>query len=247
MKLDNIPLCSFWSKEKLLKRYEEIGERAFVRGFRQQPISEGELTFPHFDSCIRYEPIEEYQYCFTGVDLSSEKRKGNVIFTIGINNIKKKFPIDIQSGHWSSPEMAEQIKDVYAKFKPQVILVENNAYQQALIDWLTTKGFEHIPVMAYTTGKQKMDGEIGLPSLDVQFEKQYWIFYVPKHEVGCRCIWCRFVREYKGHPGYESDDIVMAMWLASEALRKYGIRDNNFVDYDKGSPGTMAGMRNKRF
>ena len=111
-----------------------------------------------------------------------------------------------------------------------MIYVENNAYQQALIDWTQTKGFDTIPIIAFTTGKQKSDAEIGLPALDVQFERHLWRFYIPKHEVGCRCTWCQFVREMKNYPVYDTSDFVMSFWFAERALSKYHSSGNAFKE-----------------
>ena len=248
-RLDSISLCSFWSKEKLIQRYEEIGSRALERGFRQKAITEGELLFSHFRDCVKYnESIPMWQFAYTGVDLSGEKRKGNVIVTSGVDVNGNRFVIDIQYGNWSSPEMAEKIKEINSRLKPLAIMVENNAYQQSIIDWMNTKGYQNIPLRAFTTGKQKSDTEIGLPALDVQFERKQWTFYLPEHQVGCGCAWCQFKREMESYPIYSSTDFVMAFWFSEQAIRKYHQR-NTFDDVKIKSKdySVTAGFRNMQF
>ena len=75
------------------------------------------------------------------------------------------------------------------------------------------------------TGRQKMSQEIGLPSLDVEFEKNMWSFpltLIKGHDRGsCDCGWCIWIREMAGHPGWVTTDAVMACWFAREGLRLY--------------------------
>lgn len=247
MQKEKISLCSFWSKEKLIQRCEEIGERAFARGFRQKAISSEELTFSHFKQCIKYgETMPQWQYSFTGVDLSSTTRPGVVIITIGISGDLALYPIDIRIGAWSSPETAEQIKDVYEKYKSPAILIEDNAYQSSLIEWMQTKNFKNIPIVPFTTGLNKRSIEIGLPALDVQFERNMWKIYAPEHQTGCNCNWCRLIREFKSHPGYSTSDCVMAFWFAERAYNMYGIkRSKEYKENPKTKPIT-AGLRNNK-
>jgi len=241
-----IELCSFWSKDKLIQRCQEIGTRAFDRGFRQKAITADELTFPNFTKCVRKgESPPMWQYTFTGVDLSGEKRKGNVIITIAVNNDGYKYPIDIRTGEWTSPQTADQIKEVNEIYKPIVVHVENNAYQNSILEWMREKGYGTIPLKAFTTGKQKSDSDIGLPSLDVQFEQNNWRFYLPDHQAGCRCPWCQFEREVSQHPGCVTTDCVMALWFAERAYKMYGVRRG--VKEQKASPGITAGLRGKQW
>jgi len=233
-KLEDLEPCSFFNTEALKIRYKEIGEAAFNRGFRQMGVTEGELTFRHFDKCVvRGINAPQSQNHFVGVDLSGEKRKGNVICVVGgTNDLSQKWVVDIQSGNWSSPDTAERIAEVYKKYKPHVILVENNAYQQSIIDWMSTKNYRGLPIMPFTTGKQKASELIGLPALDVQFERGLWQFHAPDHEAGCKCAWCQFAREMKYYPIADTSDSVMAFWFAERASVLYGNAGAAFKDID---------------
>lgn len=245
-KLPDIPLWDVWNKKSLIKRCEEIGTRAFERGFRQKAITDEELLFPHFIDCVQKgTPLPLHQFAYTGVDLSSAKRQGNVIITVGVDVNGRKFLLDVTSGAWSSPETAEKIYGVYTRFKPEIVCVENNAYQQALIDWMLKKEYKDVPIDAFTTGKQKSDREIGLPALDVQFERKQWDIYLPDHETGCKCPHCIFEKEFMGYPGYDTSDYVMAFWFAERALAKY-YKVNTWC-IDKKSPSIGAKIKKMNF
>jgi hypothetical protein len=108
-------------------------------------------------------------------------------------------------------------------------MVENNAYQQSLIDWLSatedlrTRYPFWVKVQAFTTGKQKSDPDMGLPSLDVEFNNEAWFVCmdeVKAHEMAtCKCGWCVWLREVDEYPISATNDCVMAMWFFREAAR----------------------------
>ncbi len=231
-----LPLSTMWSKDRLIARRDEIGSAAFDRGYRQKAIIEGEILFPHFLKCMKTglppvsTDIEKIQY-FAGVDLSGKEREGNVIAVVGRLTNGRKFLAHIIDGKWSSPETADNIKAVYDKYKPHVIHVENNAYQMAIIDWMKQKGItDTLPIMPFTTGKNKMDSAIGLPALDVQFEQGQWDIWVPVHPAGCICATCSTVREFKAYPGSSTSDHIMGLWLAERACTLYGSSAPAFSD-----------------
>ena len=247
-----LPECSFFNSDALKKRRNEIGEQAYNRGFRQSGTTQDDLLFKNFKSkIIRGIPIPKPVRCYTGVDLSSATRAGNVIVTVGTNeDASKKWVVDVRRKKWSSPEVAEQIKEVYEKFNPIIVMVENNAYQGAIIEWMTTKGYSGIPIQAFTTGKQKSDALIGLPSLDVQFERGMWQFYVPDHELGCQCPWCQFVREMSQYPVGITSDCVMGFWFAERASSIYGHRTGQAFPEDQMTTSrstNMKGINSKRW
>jgi hypothetical protein len=84
-----------------------------------------------------------------------------------------------------------------------------------------TRGQCRLPLQGFTTGRQKADPAIGLPSLEVEFANGMW--RIPLlHEIGPADSdtdpWVRLVREFQGHPFHSSDDLVMATWFAREAI-----------------------------
>jgi len=217
------------------KRAEE--PRAFERGFRLLALSDDERTFPSFEQCYEHGvSLGELQRGswpkFTGVDLAGAARRGNAIFTIAVDpSTKRRVPVDLRHGAWRSNETAAQIAEVNQLYSPVVIMVENNGYQQAIIDWCqANKGVAGISdfwmkLEATTTGRNKMDPRLGLPGLQVEFANKAWI--VPRnayetHPVTCPCSWCVWDREVRNHPLAPSSDLVMAMWFARQGVENYG-------------------------
>ncbi len=231
-----------WHEKALRKRCSEISIRSFDKGYRQKPISDMEFMFPSFISCIKYgvsiemvAPRDKLLFVSTGIDLSSRKRQGNVIVTIGVREDFKRVPLDIRLGNWTSPQTAYQLAQVYANFRPHVIMVENNAYQGSIIEWIQSLpeqyNFWNI-IMAYNTGKQKWTDTIGLPSLESEFSTGSWIIpFQDRHLMDCTCSWCRWVGDMGIAQYFETEvsDLLMATWFSREGIRLYS-RSMDFED-----------------
>lgn len=225
-----LPLWPGVDEESLRKTFRSIGPRAFERGYRQRPYSEEEKIFPSFLDCIQYGASWRNYYLMTpkkgwrfgvGCDLSRDNRAGNVIFVLAVDSENYRYPVDIRMGRWTSPQMADQIKTVNAEYHPDCVMVENNGYQQALIDWMQqSEESVELPLMAYTTtGKKKRDAAVGLPGLEIEFYNKLWRICIPeKHGFGCECAWCRWLHEMQNYPG-STDDTVMACFFAREAIK----------------------------
>ena len=230
-----------WSKSELVDLQSEIGKRAFARGYRHEALDSSALTFPHFPNIISpWNPDYNGWRFMAGVDISSEKRPGKVIFTGAIGPDGKRTPVEIRTGNWDAPTFIKQIVESYNKYHHDIIMVENNGLQQMFIDWLKDDD-PRLPICAFHTGSQKTDEIIGLPSLDVEFENGQWLFpksFIRDHELGCNCAWCRFVSEFQSHPQYSTDDIVMAAWFFREAARLYA--DNAFFSVQEGGVYDIA-------
>lgn len=217
-----IPLWQNWSRAALLNRLSVIGQRAFDRGFRQKAMTDEDRTFPHSDGIFDYGLgpgfVDPSWPRVTGVDPFG---KQVVVFTIAIiPGSLKRVPVDIRRGKWNSIRAIKEILDVNAKQKPILFVVENNAAQDAIIQWAREKGGANLNIMPFTTGSQKASPDIGLPSMDVEFENGSWI--VPMgapHEPGCECNFCVWKTELEDHPVAAAADTVMASWFAREGVR----------------------------
>ena len=173
-----------------------------------------------------------WRFC-CGVDLSGTGREGNVIFTGAVDAAGMRVPVEIRCGKWSSPELARQLDAVDERYSPEIILVENNGYQQAFRDWAAADRQAHLwtgRVLPFTTGKNKADVTHGLPGLEIEFENGVW--RIPHREFashgaacdhgsnGEACGWCRWADEMSQYPYVGNDDTVMACWFFREACRK---------------------------
>lgn len=222
-----------WTKERLMKRHEDIGDREFDRAFRNRALTPGEATFPHGaveemkNIHLRPDQIDPTWPRYTGVDLAISKKESaafTVIHTLALNpEDKQKVVVEIVRGKWTSPETARRIITAYNEHQSQIIMVENNAYQEALLQWINfipgcPKG---IPIIGFTTGKQKADRVVGLPGMAAEMDNGGWMLPMGrKHEGSCGCNFCTWIAELKAHPIGKYTDCIMASWFAREAVRR---------------------------
>jgi len=237
-----------WNTTALLARRDTMTEADFARAYYCRPFSFKDLTFPSFIKCldddlapedwldlVRKKTVDNNDKnkpsvaFVTGVDISSSKRPGHVIFTLGIlSDEQRMVPVDIRIGKWTSPEFAGVLADVFKQFRPVIIMVENVALQEMVLEWLRyeikSNRLPTMPLEGFMTGRQKSDPVIGLPGIEVEFKNQMWLIpnkHRKDHDTLCDCVWCRFVGEFKSYPFSPTTDVVMAAWFAREGARKY--------------------------
>jgi hypothetical protein len=239
---------SEWNKQTLIAEYKARGAFYFNRSFRNNPTSEESRLFKASmffggpdgqGGAIKYgtppwhEMYTGQEYpVFTGVDLGigqGAEHKPSVIFTIAVadgedENIPSgtRIPLDIRRGRWNSPDTARQLVDVYNEYRPDIIMVENNYYQQALIDWIRDLQGVDLPIEGHYTGSQKMHPDYGIPLLASEFERDLWVIPMKqKHSVGCDCTYCLWIQEMMNYSsGAASTDLVMACWFAQRGAKR---------------------------
>ena len=248
-----------WSKKALIKRRSELTAQAYARGFEQKPFSDEDRLFDPKDveKALKLNlSIEDVRsmngFCYTGVDLSGTKRRGVCLFTIKVVHIDNKpirHPIDIRLGTFKGQEIVDQFIQVEAEWQPQLYLVESNSLQERIIDLLSIiPGTSGLTVEGYMTGKQTYQEDEGLPALSVEFQNELWsIPYRGKsrdrnppegHGWECNCGWCEMTEELLLYPLSDASDVVMAMFFAREAYRKYG---EAMQVYEHWEPPTVLG------
>ena len=222
-----------WDAEALARREREIGPRAFARQYLLLPLSDEERTFPpsaiaacRDDQFIPGQvevPGEWPRY--SGVDLAAslgQKASWTVMFTVAVDpENKRRYPLEIVRKRQPFPETISMIREQCEKWRASLVYVESNAFQEAVVQQLTEMQ-RSLPVKAYTTGKEKLEPRVGIPSLSAAMANGSWL--IPcggaPHTPGCECGWCAWVRELSLHPGGEHSDCVMAMWLCELAARQ---------------------------
>lgn len=150
---------------------------------------------------------------FTGVDLGvgvKAKNDQSCLFTIAADAATgRKFVIHVESGRWKGPELIDKIRDVHRRYGSR-ILVENNAGQDFLVQWLQEKG---VLVEGFTTTGAKADPRFGVPAIATELSRGLWV--LPEepelHKWRAQCL----DFDPSGHVG----DRLMASWFAREAAR----------------------------
>lgn len=219
-----------WSEEKLAEKREDVGERVFARQYLLNAMSDEERTFPEasleksFDYAVRHigEDIPDEWPTFGGIDLASALGKKNaytVIWTIAKNPHNGK--IHLKSMWRKRVPFSKTLEAIRSEFKQhhwRMAYCENNGYQQAVLDALEESD-RIIPLQSFTTGVNKANELIGLPGMNVAFEKSLFclpaaLFPLPPEDQSDIAI---LMTELRTHPGGEFSDTVMALWFAYRA------------------------------
>lgn len=214
-------------------------ERSFSRGRWLKPYTSKDLLFPSFGNCWKSFNIgsvvgKNWPRIF-GVDLAGKKRKGNVIFVGALSPTKKRIPLEVRIGQWSSSEWTRNMTELYRKHDPRIIVIENNALQEMVIGMVEDNP-EKYPwwdlIDHFTTGKQKADPEYGLPGMEIEFSNGAWEISnelistrngedLIEHDPACDCGNCRWKAETATYTreSAEAADSVMAMWFFDHGCR----------------------------
>ena len=218
----SIPVWDIWNTQNLKEQFRTIGSRAFERGYRQKALSDEDRTFPHSESIFHWnmranDIVLPHWARVTGIDPFGQ---AVVIFTLAVSPDGRRVPISIKRGKWDPSRTVRELLQDFDDFNSQIIVVENNAAQEAIIQWAREKGRVDMPIIPFCTGKQKADPELGLPSMDVEFENGAWV--VPMdgiEETDAENTFNIWRRELRSHPIAEASDTVMASWFAREGAR----------------------------
>jgi hypothetical protein len=238
-----------WDEQKLDDKRIELGPRSFERQYMLNAMSDEERTFPQssleksYNREISYigEGIEDDWATFGGVDLASafSKRAAyTVIITLARNpvNQRLRFKEIVRKKQGFSRTMG----DIVSGFKRhhwRVLYVETNQYQTAVVDALDNE-HKMIPVKGTQTGLNKNNEDVGLPGLNVAFERA--LFEIPAARLplppedtsDLACL----MNELSTYPGGESKDIVMALWFAYRAATE------SSGDFEEGYLEAIASM-----
>lgn len=163
---------------------------------------------------------------FTGVDLAVQRGDSNdltALFTIGVNRRGVRRVLDVRSGRWTGPEIVDQIIDVHRLFG-SIVVVENNAAQDYMLQFVRHQ--TAVPVVPFTTGRNKAHPEFGVESLATELANGKWVIPCEYDEATKRetlnpelTEWVKELLFYD--PREHVGDRVMASWFAREGARKY--------------------------
>ena len=221
-----------WDEEALRKREAEIGTRAFARQFLLQAVSDEERLFDPdaLARCrdARYEVGRQTPPggwpIYIGVDLAASIRKTgswSVIFVLAVSPEKRRLPVEIIRFRARLSEVVDRIVAACQRWRPRKVVVESNAFQEAVLGLLRQED-PRLPLEGHeTTMGTKADEQVGLPALAAALDRAQWIIPAggTPHGGGCECAYCVWQREMQLHPGGEHSDTVMAMWFADVAAR----------------------------
>lgn len=242
-----------WPKEALIEEFKFRGANYFNPAFRGLMMSDFDKVFqPEWIKQCCYPrdamPNTDNLERFIGVDLAigqTKSAKYSVLFGLAYDPEKKmRYPLDIRRGKFSSPDTARELIDQYNELNPTCAVVENNFYQQAIIDWLEDLQGIELNIEPFTTGsQQKKSLEFGVPAMATDFQNRRWMIPLEEGEfdwdteTGCGCDICTWITELIQYPYGTCTDTVMASYLAVQGSKKYtaeGIGSGGFASWNIG-------------
>jgi hypothetical protein len=243
-----------WPVSRLLERQRNMTETVFQRKYLCQARMDATSRFKTEwfetmarlgkgmtfwdDSPLAQGGIRPLQ-CFTGVDLGvgqGEEHGLTVLFTIALRDDARRMVVNIESGHWKSPEIIDRLESHYRRYNT-TLMVESNSGQMWIIDLVRD---HNIPVEAFHTagvggstarGGNKWDPEFGVESLAMEFRNRLWV--MPSGTAGDNLhpeaeAWQRECLNF--NPTEHTGDRLMASWLAREALRYHALSTTQHMD-----------------
>lgn len=221
-----------WPREELLKE-KRTKPRAFAQGRELKVYADGELSFPSLPKCYRQLRAADLAATRTftvgGVDLASRGRRGTALFVAARAPSGRRVMLDVRLRKLTSPQTAGEMAAMDEKWHPDIWVVENNAYQTALVDWIrTSSGLYRFAdrVVEHRTGANKTDPDLGLPMMEAEFASDLWDIPALEwagHAAGCECAWCLWRVQMEEHPMAEFFDLGMAHWFTAGKLRMGGV------------------------
>lgn len=227
-----------WPLTRLLDRQQNMSEHVFLRKY---------LCRVRVDSAGRFRAVwiermnkagqgrqftlappkaqggERRLLCFTGVDLGVGKKEANArtcIHTLAVDDRHRKLIVNIESGHWTAPEILDRLHRNYLAYN-SIIHVENNAAQ----DFLVQIAEQIFPVQGvHTGGHNKNHEEYGVEAMAVDIRNGQWVMPSGLSGQDVPDEGKSLISELLHYdPDAHTGDRVMAMWIASEAARKFGV------------------------
>ncbi len=157
---------------------------------------------------------------FSGVDLAVQRHSAadeTAISTIMVMPNGDRRLLCIETGRWSGPTIVEKIIDTHMRYN-SIVTVENNAAQDFILQF--TREQVAIPIMPFTTGRNKVHPEFGIESLAAEMAGDKWI--IPNEDGKLDKEIRELVTEMLYYsPDTHTGDRLMSLWLAREGARAH--------------------------
>ena len=231
-----------WGPRELAARAAVIGPRAYQRQFLLKPMSDEERGIgdtaigaalsrgQHIEIGVEY--ADSTYPRLAAIDLANAMRRKaggrakdtgsyTACGTIALHPDLKRQPIDIVHGKLSFPQIMRMLRQRHGELGWRLLLVENNAFQQAVVEECREDPDLRTIVRGFTTGTAKAHEEFGIPGMVNSMEQGLWMWPGLNHVGDCECVACKWRMEATAYPHGKTTDLVMMQWLLEEAVRIY--------------------------
>lgn len=206
----------YFPKEELLRMRKALPTNFYLQEYEAEFIDDGgQFRYEWFADCFDNTAKLGEPGKWVGIDLAIAK-EGDMFVILGIKEVHGKIMLsDIYLGKGLSPKaMKEAIKG--QSKNAVLVMVENNGFQQYLQRELIDETL--LPIRGFTTGKQKADPYLGLPSVAAMLENHKFI--IPRGNERSILLTDMLIKEALAYPSGHTGDILMALWFAVEGYKQ---------------------------
>lgn len=224
--------------EAWLRQEYEKGHWSFERGYRQNAPREEDRRFGDLTKLLitglrvsDFFPEGSHPIAIGGFDPAGPNRLGNALVIGAIHaNSGRRVVLGMDLWRGSGAVDAARIAAAHIRYRLALLIVENNGTQESFQDLIIQATNGRLPVQGFTTGRNKMNLDLGIPSLETQVRHGMWALCmddpydtgVPlaRHEVNCTCPYHTFIEDLNNYPSAgRTNDLLMAWWFADSVLR----------------------------
>lgn len=236
-----------WSYKLLLDEKISVGTRSFNLMYMNDARNEEDAVFKESwiesSKNTNYALIDRFSAdvdvygitaIATGVDLAISKRKTSnltVAVTLGKTRNNKIIPLNMISGKgWSPNTIRSNIRGQAERFKSDIVIVENNAFQDFLVKDMQDSSI--LPIKGFQTTGNKFDEITGINGMAVTVENGQWIFPASPQDPRSVHFYEILKDAMLGFPGGHTPDELMATWFAFVGLLHVSGGSNNSDSID---------------
>jgi len=211
-----------FSIDELREREREIGKAPFARQFLLKPMK----GYAFMDSalvaqCFGKKEALECSIFGIGIDpassVSAQRQNKTAVVVIGANETGQKTISEAYYKVMDIDDLADLTSRLFRLYNCPIYF-ENNGAQDWIYRMVSAKSDASIESFT-TTAFNKQNPSYGLPALAEEFYSGLWHITNYGHNPECECPLCEFERQITG--ASDSDDLLMAVWLANLASTNY--------------------------
>lgn len=221
-----------YSWDDLMDMRADMGTLSFNRRMRNRPVDESQQPFREayilgegdYPGCFDHHrcmgEVEPGWRIVCAIDPAvgasrSAKFVGRIVIAIPPENPAHRLLLLCERDQMTVPQQADSIIQTHLDFNAMMSVIEVNGYQKGLeqiVQERMTEAGITLRIEPHTTGMNKLDPEIGLPSLAPLLEKGHLRF--PMGDAESRRKSMMLVEEFVEYPFFAYTDLMMATWFA---------------------------------
>ena len=170
---------------------------------------------------------------YTGVDLAVQSKDASdstCLFTIAVDPYGVRSVLNVEAGKWGATEILGRIRNAHLRYQ-SIVIVENNAAQDYIVQLTRDARGAAVPVIPYTTGRAKAHPEFGVESIGAEMGQGKW--RIPNSGgVMAPEVQAWFDEMLFYDPGAHTGDRLMACFLAREGIKMGDRKVETVTDVD---------------